>query len=198
MEFLQDHWGDLFSVAGFVIALWAALSARAAKSAANEARDRIVRTLTVVDVQKAVSLIENLKYRQADSRWEAALDRYPDLRELLFNLEAQLPESDTREMPSSKEPVRHSLWRSIRTYSRNIRKPENHTWAVLTSNPDVLEQFREGLIAAAAQVAQTEDQVTQALALGKKPADTAAFTRMLNDVQSLLQRLASRLNMDSG
>ena len=99
IEFLQNNWGDLFSALGFaasalglMAAAWAALNARSAKRAAIEARDRIGRTLTVADVQRAISLIERIKERHAENRWDAAADRYPDLRELLYNIEARLPD----------------------------------------------------------------------------------------------------------
>ena len=80
------------SALGLIAAAWAALNARSAKRAAIEARDRIGRTLTVADVQRAISLIERIKERHAENRWDAAADRYPDLRELLYNIEARLPE----------------------------------------------------------------------------------------------------------
>ena len=99
MDFLQNNWGDLFGALGFVAsalglaaAAWAALNARSAKQAAIEARDRIGRTLTVADVQRAISLIERVKERHAENRWDAAADRYPDLRELLYNVRARLPD----------------------------------------------------------------------------------------------------------
>ena len=99
MEFLQNYWGDLASaaglvasVAGLIVAAWAALNARSAKQAALEARDSIGRTLTAAEVQKAIDLIERLKERHAQNRWEAAADRYPDLRELLYKIEARLPD----------------------------------------------------------------------------------------------------------
>lgn len=98
MDFLQNYWGDLASalglaasVLGLIVAAWAALNARSARQAAVEARDRIGRTLVVADVQKAIDLIERLKERHAVNRWDAAADRYPDLRELLYDVEARLP-----------------------------------------------------------------------------------------------------------
>ena len=99
MDFLQNNWGDLFSALGFaasalglMAAAWAALNARSAKRAAIEARDRIGRTLTVADVQRAISLIERIKEQHAENRWDAAADKYPDLRELLYNIKARLPD----------------------------------------------------------------------------------------------------------
>ena len=88
IEFLQNNWGDLASALGLaataLAAALAALNARSAKQAAIEARDGIGRTLTGVEVQKAIDLIERVKERHAQNRWEAAADRYPDLRVCLI------------------------------------------------------------------------------------------------------------------
>ena len=100
MEFLQNNWGDLASALGLaataLAAALAALNARSAKQAAIEARDGIGRTLTGADIQKAINLIERIKERHAQNRWDAAADRYPDLRELLYNIEARLPDGYDR------------------------------------------------------------------------------------------------------
>ncbi len=50
----------------------------------------------MADVQRAISLIERVKERRSENRWDAAADRYPDLRELLYNIEARLPEEYNR------------------------------------------------------------------------------------------------------
>lgn len=60
--FLEQHWGDLASVAGFVLALasfgaalWARFTAKSAETAAREARAAVTRTLRGVDVQRAIA-----------------------------------------------------------------------------------------------------------------------------------------------
>ena len=89
---MASAFGLAVGALGLAMAAWAALNARSAKQAAVQARDRIGRTLIVADVQKAIDLIERLKERHAGNRWDAAADRYPDLRELLYNIEARLPD----------------------------------------------------------------------------------------------------------
>ena len=100
MEFFKEHYLDLLGImlsgGGLGVALWAALGAQSAKSAAIDARDRVVGRLTSVDIQRAIDLIERLKDRHNASRWEAALERYPELRALLFDIEARLPELDSQ------------------------------------------------------------------------------------------------------
>ena len=106
MDFLQNHWGDLVSAAGLMASLggliWAIRAQRAAVAAesaaeaaergAREAAEGIGRTLTIADVQSAISLIERIKDRVDSNRWDAAADRCPDLRGLLYNIEARLPD----------------------------------------------------------------------------------------------------------
>lgn len=169
MEFLQNHWGDLFSVLGLVVtggglawAIWEAHRARqaaeeaadAAVRGAREASDSIARTLTAADLQKAIDLIERLKDRHATNRWSAAVERYPDLRAVLFDIEARLPETDI--------------------------------------------QRREVLTNVAAQMMELENQVNDSLISGNDPDNASELTTKLNRVQSSLQKLASRLNWDSG
>ena len=152
IEFLQHNWGDLASALGLaataLTAAWAALNARSAKQAAIEARDGIGRTLTGVEIQKAVDLIERIKERHAQNRWEAAADRYPDLRELLYNIEARLP--------------------------------------------DGYGQMRNELTDAVTQALDLEISVIR-----HPPSESAVeMLEALNEIQALLQRIASRLNWE--
>ena len=105
MEFLQSHWGDLFSVFGVLVSLfglaWAVREARGARSAAQEAQrvtretsDRIGRHLVVVDLERAVALIQRLKLLHDTGRWEAALEQYQTLRAMLSAIIARYPETE--------------------------------------------------------------------------------------------------------
>ena len=126
-------------------------AAEAAERGAKEAADRIGRTLTVADVQRAISLIERIKERHAENRWDAAADRYPDLRELLYNIEARLS--------------------------------------------DEYGEMRAGLRQAATQTLAMEND-----AVGGAPSPENAInaTRSLNNMQDLLQRIASGLLWEGG
>ena len=93
MEFLQNHWGDLFSALGLAVgalglamAAWAALNARSAKQAAVEARDRIGRSLAATDLERSVALIQRLKLLHRNERWEEALEQYQALRAMLSSI----------------------------------------------------------------------------------------------------------------
>ena len=158
MDFLQNHWRDLVSVAGLMASLggliWAIRAQRAAVAAENAAEaaergaraaaDSIGRILTVADVQRAISLIERVKERHAENRWDAAADRYPDLRELLYNIRARL----------------------LDEYNR----------------------MREDLLYAATLTLELENE---AVGGAPSPEDTIKTIRSLNNMQDLLQRIAS-------
>jgi hypothetical protein len=96
-QFLQEYWGDLASVLGVVVSIvglvWAVRvargarsAARAAKKATQETTDRIGRTLVVVDLERAVALIQLLKLLHRVGRWDAALEQYQLLRRMLTSI----------------------------------------------------------------------------------------------------------------
>ncbi len=106
MSFLQNHWGDLFSLLGVVVSgfglFWAIRVAQAARSAAQaaeegaiEARDRIGRHLLAVDLERAVALIQRLKLLHREGLWEAALEQYQALRAMLSSIVSHHTELDT-------------------------------------------------------------------------------------------------------
>ncbi len=97
IQFLQDSWGDLTSILGVGVSavglVWAIREARGARSAAQAAErathattDRIGRNLAVVDLERAVALIQRLKLLHRDSRWDAALEQYQALRWMLSSI----------------------------------------------------------------------------------------------------------------
>ena len=167
MDFLQNHWRDLVSVAGLMASLggliWAIRAQRAAVAAENaaeaaergakDAAESIGRTLTVADVQRAISLIERVKDRVAADRWDAAADRCPDLRELLYNIEVRLP--------------------------------------------DEYGEMREGLVAVVGQAQELENLVNRLRLGYPPPENSIEIVEALNYMQALLQRIASRLNWDN-
>ena len=104
MEFLADNWGSLASVTGVVVSLaglaWAIIEARgaraasqAARQAATETRNDIARHLQAVDLERAIALIQRIKLLHDTRRWDAALEQYQALREMLSYIIARCPES---------------------------------------------------------------------------------------------------------
>ena len=92
----------MVSIVGLV---WAVRAARGAQSAAQaaaqatrETRDRTGRDLVVVDLERAVALIQRLKLLHRDARWDAALEQYQALRWMLSAILSRYPdwESESR------------------------------------------------------------------------------------------------------
>ena len=106
MEFIEGHWGDLFSVAGFVFALIglgyagiqskkARSSAEAAEEATIETRDSVGRHLLTIDLERSINLIQRLKSMHRDGHWEASLELYQALRAMLSAIISRYPSSDS-------------------------------------------------------------------------------------------------------
>ena len=100
-EYLVQNWGSIASLAGLVVsvvglawAIWVARQARTAARAAQDAsidtRAAIGRTLGIVDLQRAIALIQRLKEVHRNGRWEIALEHYQTLRTMLGEIKANL------------------------------------------------------------------------------------------------------------
>ena len=117
MEFLQNNWGDLLSALGLIASLgglvWAIKAQRAAVAAesaataaergAKEAADSIGRALSVVDLRKAIDLIQRLKDPHRENRWEAALEHYQPLREMIYWIQSRYPDWDESDQEKMSE-----------------------------------------------------------------------------------------------
>jgi len=94
-QFLADHWGDLASVVGLVIVIWASLTAKnaaeQARDAARQVKDRIATLDTLADVSTALAIMEEIKRLQRAGAWPIALDRYSTLRRHLIRVEQMNP-----------------------------------------------------------------------------------------------------------
>jgi len=108
-KFLADHWGDLASVVGLVIVIWASLSAKnaaeQARDAARQMKDRIATLDTLADVSAAIAIMEEIKRLQRAGAWQFALDRYSTLRRHLIRIE--------QINPALTDPQREDLARSV-------------------------------------------------------------------------------------
>ena len=100
MEYVVANWGSFVGVAGLVasvggllVAFLARLAAKSAEQAAREARRAVTRTLSMVDVERAIALIGRLKEVHRQRNWDYALGLYPDLRRTLSEIGASAPEN---------------------------------------------------------------------------------------------------------
>ena len=100
MDYVVANWGSFVGVAGLVasvggllVAFLARLAAMSAEQAAREARRAVTRTLSMVDVERAIALIGRLKEVHRQRNWDYALGLYPDLRRTLSEVGASAPAS---------------------------------------------------------------------------------------------------------
>lgn len=102
MDWLADNWGSVVSSVGLAIAVMgiglavyrasrAEKAARAAENASMETRSTITRVLTIIDLQKAIDLIQRVKLLHRDGKWEASLEHYQTLRSMLADIEIRHP-----------------------------------------------------------------------------------------------------------
>ena len=99
MDYFTENWGSIVGILGFIASVgglvYALLARRAAKSAeqaAREARQAVARTLSSIDVERAVALISRLKEIHHQRNWDYALGLYQDLRRTLSQISASIPE----------------------------------------------------------------------------------------------------------
>ena len=145
MDFLLSHWGNLASVIGVVVSVaglaWAVIEARRARSAAQaaeqatlETKDNIAHHLLVIDLERAIGLIQRLKSLHRDGRWEVALEQYQVLRAMISAIARQCPASETE--------LRERL--SKATVSISEMELQVEAWVVYRSQPiDIVELNQE-------------------------------------------------------
>ena len=98
MEYVRDNWGSFVSVVSLIItvimvgiAIWrtgqAQKSAKAAEAASSETKAALTRTLAIVDLERAIGLIQRLKSFHTAGRWEASSQHYQLLRVMLGDID---------------------------------------------------------------------------------------------------------------
>ena len=119
MEFIEEYWGDLFSVAGFIFALIglgyagfqskkASSSAEAAENATNDARDAIRSHMLTIDLQRSIGLIRYLKSLHRKGNWEVSLELYQELRNMIAAIISRYSE-DAPELTGRLSKARASI-----------------------------------------------------------------------------------------
>lgn len=100
MDWLADNWGSVVGTLGLVatvIGLFlvfrrageARKSAAAAENASQQTRQSIVSVLTVVDLERAIAMVQRLKQLHRDRKWEVSVELYQPLRVVLTNINAR-------------------------------------------------------------------------------------------------------------
>ena len=127
MEFWAGTWSDFGAIIGIAVssiglgwAIWEARGARTASIAAQEAatqtRDQITRHLQVVDLQRAIVLIQRIKNLHDNSRWEESRELYQQLREMLSDVIVRSPENQVgvREKLATARTILREMEDSVR------------------------------------------------------------------------------------
>ena len=158
MDFLSDHWGNIFSVIGVVVSVvglaWAILEAQGAKSAAQaaeqatiETRDSIGRHLVTIDLERAVSLIQRLKLLHRESRWEGALEQYHPLRAIISDIVSRYPELEV-EVREDLTRARTSLSHMENSVESYRQRPEDADFTSLNIRLNDIQSDLEGIASA--------------------------------------------------
>ena len=100
MDWLADNWGSVVSAVGLVatiLGLWivfrrageARRSAEASRIAAQETQAAISSVLTIVDLERAIAMVQRLKQLHRERKWEVSLELYQPLRVMLTNIHSR-------------------------------------------------------------------------------------------------------------
>ncbi len=119
MDYFLDNWGNIASglgVAVSLLGLWAAViamqragkaavSADAAEQASQETHTAMTQTMAVVDLQRAIALVQRLKALQRDANWEASLEHYQPLRAMLADINGRHSLPTLEQQESLREAI---------------------------------------------------------------------------------------------
>ena len=129
MDYLLDNWGSFIGVAGLVITILGVIisylafrragkareAAAAAEVASKETRAAMTRSLTTVDLERAIALAQRLKELHCLGRWDTALECYHLLQVMLGDIATWHP-APTDEM---RDAVNDAI-RLIREMERQV------------------------------------------------------------------------------
>ncbi len=112
MDWLGNNWGNLLSALGLaatVIGLFIVFrTAREAQKAADSSRIAAQETelaisgvLTVVDLERAIAMVQRLKQLHRERKWEVSLELYQPLRVMLTNINDRV----TIDTPAIREAI---------------------------------------------------------------------------------------------
>ena len=112
MDWFSDNWGNVisaFGLAATVIGLFlvfgsareAEKSAVASKEAAEKTQVAITNVLNIVDLERAIAMVQRLKRLHIDKKWEVCLELYQPLRVMLTNIDTRV----TIDTPAIRESI---------------------------------------------------------------------------------------------
>ena len=134
MSYLLDNWGSFVSLLGLVATVIGLIvvfrragearkSAADARIAALETQRSITNMLMIVDLQRAIAMVQRLKQLHIDRKWEVSLELYQPLRVMLTNINTR----STIAKPEFREAI------------EQIRIMENTIKNALTQEGELIE-----------------------------------------------------------
>ena len=119
MDYFLDNWGSVASVLGLVVTAAGGIisylafrragkardAAAAAEVASKETRAAMVSALAVVDLQRAIALLQRLKALHRDRKWEIGLEQYQPLRAMLADIEGRHALPDPEQHKALREAI---------------------------------------------------------------------------------------------
>ena len=127
--------GLVAGIVGLIFAFLARRAAKSAETAANEAQRALTRTLSVMDVERAVALISRLKLLHQVGYWNSALELYQYLRRMLSDIYERMPTElgDIRTALSEAIPKISDIENEVRKFGHGNKD----------GKPDELPKFDE-------------------------------------------------------
>ena len=152
MDWLSHNWGSVLSAIGlaatvvglaivFHQARKARSSAEASKIAAQQTLLAITGTLTIVDLGRAIAMVQRLKQLHAEQKWEVSLELYQPLRAMLTNIQSRqtIEVSDILEAARQISIIEENIARAL---YKDREPPESVQFlSVLNSIQMTLEQM---------------------------------------------------------
>jgi len=112
VDYFVENWGNfvgllglLASVGGLFYACLARRAAKSAEKAAREARQALARTISSIDVERAVAMINRLMEVHRQGNWDHALSMYQDLRRTLSEIGTSIPQDLVEYRNSVQESI---------------------------------------------------------------------------------------------
>ena len=127
--------GLVASIVGLIFAFLARRAAKSAETAANEARRALTRTLSLIDVERAVALVSHLKLLHQVGHWNSALELYQYLRRMLSDIYER--------MPTELDDIRVALSEAIPKISDIENEVRKFSYLNNDGKPDELSKFDE-------------------------------------------------------
>jgi hypothetical protein len=96
LSFIENNWGGLVTVLGFIVTIWTLLrtktAADAARTAAEQTKLQLSRVDTLAECSSALAIMDEIKRLHRAGAWEVVPDRYAALRRLLASIQTLNPD----------------------------------------------------------------------------------------------------------